>query len=125
MFSAALNERTQALMGAALNIKICQGLYLLIFIKFCIKILTYFHFVAYGLTETAVGVTSMMTHDLTYGHCGVPLNSVRYYLKDWKEGGYLSTDKPNPRGEIGEQMCYCSATYSNMLQNSCWGLLCG
>lgn len=54
----------------------------------------------YGLTETAISSTSMMTHDLNYGECGVPLHSVKYYLKNWEDGGYSVTDKPNPRGEI-------------------------
>ena len=43
---------------------------------------------------------AMMNDDLNYGECGVPLHSVKYYLKNWEEGGYFTTDKPNPRGEI-------------------------
>ena len=38
--------------------------------------------------------------DLGYGNVGVPFHSVQFYLKDWPEGGYFATDKPNPRGEI-------------------------
>ena len=38
--------------------------------------------------------------DLNYGSCGVPYHSVKYYLADWDEGGYSSSDKPNPRGEV-------------------------
>lgn len=37
---------------------------------------------------------------LTYGHSGVPLHGIQFYLKDWEEGGYFANDKPNPRGEI-------------------------
>ena len=37
-------------------------------------------------------------NSLTYGHCGVPLHSNRFYLEDWEEGGYSANDKPNPRG---------------------------
>jgi len=42
----------------------------------------------------------MTPTDLQYGGCGVPLSSASFYLKDWPEGGYHTTDKPNPRGEI-------------------------
>ena len=42
----------------------------------------------------------MMASDLAYGECGVPFHSVKYYLKDWPEGGYSANDTPNPRGEI-------------------------
>lgn len=47
-----------------------------------------------------MGATGMMLNDLSYGGCGVPLHSVKYYLKDWQEGGYTTRDEPNPRGEI-------------------------
>lgn len=47
------------------------------------------------------GATHVMANDdLTYGACGVPFHSVKYFLKDWPEGGYKTTDKPNPRGEV-------------------------
>lgn len=38
--------------------------------------------------------------DMSYGTVGVPWNSFKFYLKDWVDGGYSSSDKPNPRGEI-------------------------
>lgn len=43
----------------------------------------------------------MAPSDLNYGECGTPLLTFKFYLKDWAEGGYYTTDKPNPRGEIG------------------------
>ncbi len=46
------------------------------------------------------GATIMHNDDLTYGSSGIPFNSARFYLKDWPEAGYFSTDCPNPRGEV-------------------------
>lgn len=42
----------------------------------------------------------MHLNDISLGRSGVPYYSIKYYLKDWPEGGYSSEDKPNPRGEI-------------------------
>lgn len=56
--------------------------------------------VGYGATETAACIASMDTNDIRTGHCGPPNHGVRLTLEDWAEGGYLVTDKPNPRGEI-------------------------
>ncbi|KAK7083826.1 Long-chain-fatty-acid--CoA ligase 4 [Halocaridina rubra] len=56
--------------------------------------------VGYGATETAASATSMDSDDPRTGHCGPPNLGVLIQLKDWEEGGYLSTDKPYPRGEI-------------------------
>lgn len=56
--------------------------------------------VAYGATETAASITSMDSHDTRTGHCGPPNLGVRLALYNWEEGGYLFTDKPNPRGEV-------------------------
>ncbi|KAJ4920192.1 hypothetical protein JOQ06_012515 [Pogonophryne albipinna] len=38
--------------------------------------------------------------DYSTGRVGGPLVCCEMKLKDWVEGGYRSTDKPNPRGEI-------------------------
>jgi len=55
---------------------------------------------AYGATEV-LGISTIMTKDdLTDGKCGVPVHLSKYYLKDWYEGGYLTSDRLNPRGEI-------------------------
>ena len=42
----------------------------------------------------------MHLDDLSYGRIGIPLEGVNVKLIDWKEGGYLTSDKPNPRGEL-------------------------
>uniref|UniRef100_A0A8C7UUV5 long-chain-fatty-acid--CoA ligase n=1 Tax=Oncorhynchus mykiss TaxID=8022 RepID=A0A8C7UUV5_ONCMY len=62
----------------------------------------------YGLTETcgAGTIRRMKTPaawemwDYSTGRVGAPLVCSEITLKDWEEGGYYSTDKPNPRGEI-------------------------
>ena len=54
----------------------------------------------YGATEVTAGSHIMLPQDLVYGQVGVPLHSFKYYLKDWPEGEYFTTDKPNPRGEV-------------------------
>lgn len=95
-FSASLDAKTQALVQAALNIRCIQGNFL---IKKVIFLKT-FYFLGYGSTEMTAGATIMHNDDLSYGATGVPFNSVHYYLKDWLEGGYFHTDKPNPRGEV-------------------------
>lgn len=56
--------------------------------------------VGYGATETAASITSMDSDDPRTGHCGPANLGVLIQLQDWEEGGYLSTDKPYPRGEI-------------------------
>ena len=55
---------------------------------------------AYALTETCAGGTAQRYFDTDVNTCGglMPFNQIR--LVDWDEGGYHSTDKPNPRGEI-------------------------
>ena len=56
--------------------------------------------VGYGATETSACICSMDTHDARTSHCGPPNHGVLLTLEDWPEGGYLTTDTPNPRGEI-------------------------
>ncbi|KAH9394833.1 Long-chain-fatty-acid--CoA ligase 4 [Tyrophagus putrescentiae] len=77
--SAPLSERTQALIQETFNVKMMQ---------------------AYGSTEMTGACHITNNNSLTYGHCGVPLHSNRFYLEDWEEGGYSANDKPNPRGEV-------------------------
>ncbi|XP_062152220.1 long chain acyl-CoA synthetase 8 [Alnus glutinosa] len=55
---------------------------------------------AYGLTETFAGATFSEWDDSTVGRVGPPLPCCYIKLVSWEEGGYLSTDKPMPRGEI-------------------------
>ncbi|XP_061878799.1 long-chain-fatty-acid--CoA ligase 3b isoform X2 [Entelurus aequoreus] len=54
----------------------------------------------YGLTETCGAGTISEIWDYSTGRVGAPLVCSEIMLKDWEEGGYYSTDKPNPRGEI-------------------------
>lgn len=56
--------------------------------------------VGYGATETAACCTSMDDDDKVVGYTGAPNVGVFLKLEDWKEGNYLVTDQPNPRGEI-------------------------
>ena len=77
--SAPISEETHRSVQALMNIKVLN---------------------AYGCTEASAGSTIQMAADLTTGHTGVPFHSVKYYLKDWPEGGYSTADLPNPRGEI-------------------------
>lgn len=54
----------------------------------------------YGLTETCGAGTISEVWDYSTGRVGAPLVCSDIQLKDWEEGRYHSTDKPNPRGEI-------------------------
>ncbi|KAL5581686.1 hypothetical protein UlMin_014128 [Ulmus minor] len=54
----------------------------------------------YGLTETFAGATFSEWDDTTVGRVGPPLPCGYIKLVSWVEGGYLTTDKPVPRGEI-------------------------
>lgn len=55
---------------------------------------------AYGLTETFAGATFSEWDDSTVGRVGPPLPCCYIKLVSWEEGGYRTTDKPMPRGEI-------------------------
>uniref|UniRef100_A0A8C7IVZ5 long-chain-fatty-acid--CoA ligase n=1 Tax=Oncorhynchus kisutch TaxID=8019 RepID=A0A8C7IVZ5_ONCKI len=54
----------------------------------------------YGLTETCGAGTISEMWDYSTGRVGGPLICSEIKLKDWMEGGYHSTDTPNPQGEI-------------------------
>lgn len=54
----------------------------------------------YGMTETTCTITSMDEDDTTSGHVGSPSPSCEVKLADVPEMEYMSTDRPNPRGEI-------------------------
>ncbi|XP_002163162.2 long-chain-fatty-acid--CoA ligase 4 isoform X1 [Hydra vulgaris] len=54
----------------------------------------------YGLTETCAAGTVCAEWDHSTGRVGRPLTCCELKLVDWEEGGYLTSDKPHPRGEI-------------------------
>ncbi|XP_021724438.1 long chain acyl-CoA synthetase 8-like [Chenopodium quinoa] len=54
----------------------------------------------YGLTETCAGAAFSEWDDTTVGRVGPPLPCCYIKLVSWEEGGYTTSDKPMPRGEI-------------------------
>lgn len=75
---AALGESTHQFLRSALNVTMVQG---------------------YGTTETFALTT--VQNDFSYeSDCGHLHYGVDMMIEDWDEGGYRSTDKPNPRGEL-------------------------
>ncbi|KAK7316536.1 hypothetical protein RJT34_00079 [Clitoria ternatea] len=54
----------------------------------------------YGQTETFAGAAFSEWDDYSVGRVGPPLPCGYIKLVSWEEGGYLTTDKPMPRGEI-------------------------
>eukprot|EP01138_Halocafeteria_seosinensis_P013872 gb/GECG01014165.1/.p1 GENE.gb/GECG01014165.1/~~gb/GECG01014165.1/.p1 ORF type:complete len:911 (+),score=116.33 gb/GECG01014165.1/:1-2733(+) len=62
----------------------------------------------YGLTETCGAGTLVWPNERDLGRVGPPVLCSDIKLVDWEEGGYTSTDKPYPRGEVcitGENVC--------------------
>ncbi|KAK7273458.1 hypothetical protein RIF29_14508 [Crotalaria pallida] len=54
----------------------------------------------YGLTETFAGATFSESDDYSVGRVGPPLPCSYLKLVSWEEGGYRTSDKPMPRGEV-------------------------
>ena len=54
----------------------------------------------YGLTETAAALSTVNLTDREYGHVGTPLSCCEVKLVDVPDMEYLTSDKPNPRGEV-------------------------
>ena len=76
---APLSHDTQKLIKSCLNIHLMQG---------------------YASTETTGAGCIMDRFDDSLGRVGAPLLGTRIKLEDWDEGGYKTSDVPNPRGEI-------------------------
>jgi len=97
--SAPLHPHTQAMVQAALNIKLlqckCRQYQTLRGPSLIFPCST-----DYGATEVTAGSHIMFPQDLACGEVGVPVHSFKFYLKDWPEGDYYTTDEPNPRGEV-------------------------
>ena len=59
------------------------------------------HFLqGYGLTESYAASFNQLDGDLSVGNCGAPAPCIEACLVDLPDMDYLSTDKPNPRGEL-------------------------
>lgn len=54
----------------------------------------------YGLTETCGAGTIQEVFDRSTGRGGAPLTCNELKLVNWEEGGYCTSDKPYPRGEV-------------------------
>lgn len=54
----------------------------------------------YGLTETCAGAAFSEWDDPSVGRVGPPLPCAYIKLVSWEEGGYMTSDKPMPRGEV-------------------------
>ncbi|KAJ4730250.1 Long chain acyl-CoA synthetase [Melia azedarach] len=54
----------------------------------------------YGLTETCAGAAFSEWDDSSVGRVGPPLPCCYIKLVSWEDGGYLTSDKPMPRGEV-------------------------
>ncbi|XP_057733322.1 long chain acyl-CoA synthetase 8 [Arachis stenosperma] len=54
----------------------------------------------YGLTETFAGAAFSEWDDDSVGRVGPPLPCAYIKLVSWEEGGYKTSDKPMPRGEV-------------------------
>lgn len=65
----------------------------------------------YGQTETSAGSTLSVRGDWTSGQIGVPVPSNEVKLVDIPEMGYMSTDKPRPRGEVCIRGVNCFTGY--------------
>jgi long-chain acyl-CoA synthetase len=65
----------------------------------------------YGMTETTCAGTTTLYENSESGTIGGPIANVRMKLKDLPELCYLTTDKPNPRGEIMIKSPCCMEGY--------------
>jgi len=83
--------RTMATASAPIDAAVLEFLK----IAFCCPVLE-----GYGMTENAGGASCTWPNDPVVGHVGGPVKPVKWRLKDVPEMGYLSSDKPYPRGEI-------------------------
>jgi len=94
-------QRIRNLLGGRVRMMLCGGAPLsaetqrFMNIVFACPILQ-----GYGLTETCGAGTVATIEDLSTGRCGPPLACLEMMLRDWEEGGYRSSDKPLPRGEV-------------------------
>ncbi|KAE8679695.1 Long chain acyl-CoA synthetase 9 [Hibiscus syriacus] len=76
---APLSGNSQHFINICMGAPVCQG---------------------YGLTETCAGTAFTEWDDTSVGRVGPPVPSCYIKLVNWAEGGYTTSDKPMPRGEI-------------------------
>lgn len=72
----------------------------------------------YGLTETFAGAAFSEWDDDSVGRVGPPLPCSYIKLVSWEEGGYRTSDKPMPRGEIVVGGTSITAGYFNNEQKT-------
>lgn len=69
--------------------------------------------VVYGATESCAAGTLMNYADREVGTVGPPQYGTEIKLESWEEGGYLTSDQPNPRGEVVIKSTAVSCGYFN------------
>lgn len=101
MWDAVVFKKIRSVLGGEIRFMLCGGAPLAPetqrFINVCIGAPIG---QGYGLTETCAGAAFSEADDNSVGRVGPPLPCVYIKLVSWDEGGYLTTDKPMPRGEV-------------------------
>lgn len=101
LWDAIVFKRVRAVLGGRIRFMICGGAPLSgdsqRFINICMGAPIG---QAYGLTETCAGATFSEWDDPSVGRVGPPVPCCYIKLVSWDEGGYKTSDKPMPRGEI-------------------------
>ncbi|XP_031274479.1 long chain acyl-CoA synthetase 8 [Pistacia vera] len=101
LWDAIVFKKVRAVLGGHIRFMLCGGAPLSRdsqrFINICIGAPIG---QGYGLTETCAGAAFTEADDSSVGRVGPPLPCCYIKLVSWKEGGYMTSDKPMPRGEI-------------------------
>jgi long-chain acyl-CoA synthetase len=101
LYDNLIFSKIKNLLGGRIRLLICGGAPLAQEVKyflmaaFCCPVLE-----AYGTSETAGGLCSTARWDTRAGIVGGPLACLKLKLRDIPDLGYLTTDKPDPRGEV-------------------------
>ncbi|KAJ7964675.1 Long chain acyl-CoA synthetase [Quillaja saponaria] len=101
LWDAFVFKRIRSVLGGKIRFMLCGGAPLSgesqQFIKICMGAPIG---QGYGLTETFAGAAFSEWDDNTVGRVGPPLPCCYIKLVSWEQGGYMTSDKPMPRGEI-------------------------
>ncbi|KAK1439752.1 hypothetical protein QVD17_05572 [Tagetes erecta] len=101
LWDAIVFKKIRSILGGKIRLMLCGGAPLAAdtqqFINVCIGAPIG---QGYGLTETCAGAAFSEADDISVGRVGPPLPCVYIKLVSWDEGGYLTSDKPMPRGEV-------------------------